>query len=93
VQILHIGPYADEVPTAARLHEFAAEKGFDITGVHHEIYLGDPNRSAPEKLRTILRYGVTKKREQKSTARPVKATRAKPDTCGACTVPKRPRKR
>lgn len=93
VQILHIGPYADEVPTATRLHEFAAEKKLDITGVHHEIYLGDPSRSAPEKLKTILRYGVTKRREQKSTARPVKTARMKPSTCSVCAVPKRPRTR
>lgn len=92
VQILHIGPYADEPPTAQRLHDFAAEKGVEITGPHHEIYLGDPNRSAPEKLRTILRYGVTKRRAQKSTATHVKAARSQ-EACSTCAAPKRSRKR
>lgn len=92
VQILQIGPYADEAPTAQRLHDFAAEKGLDITGTHHEIYLGDPNRSAPEKLRTILRYGVTRRREQKSTAKRVKAVRS-PEACATCAAPKKSRRR
>jgi hypothetical protein len=57
-QALHIGPYATEAPTIARLHEFIREQGFTFDGhrhKHHEIYLGDPRRSAPEKLRTIIR--------------------------------------
>ncbi|RYP88638.1 hypothetical protein EKO23_01750 [Nocardioides guangzhouensis] len=61
-QVLHLGPYADEGPTIARLHAFITEQGysFDLPGLrHHEIYLGDPRRSAPGKLRTIIRqpYG------------------------------------
>lgn len=62
VQIMHVGPYAEEPPTVARLLAFAGERGLDVTGRHHEIYLGDPNRSAPEKLKTVLRYGVTPSR-------------------------------
>jgi len=58
VQIMHIGPYANEAPTIARLHEFAREKGYSLRGKHHEIYLGDPRRTAPEKLRTIIRQPV-----------------------------------
>ena len=57
-QVLHVGPYATEGPTIARLHEFIREHGFTFDGhrhKHHEIYLGDPRRSAPEKLRTIIR--------------------------------------
>jgi hypothetical protein len=57
-QVLHVGPYATEAPTIARLHEFIREQGFTFDGhrhKHHEIYLGDPRRSAPEKLRTIIR--------------------------------------
>ena len=57
-QVLHIGPYAAEAPTIARLHSFIREHGFTFDGrrhKHHEIYLGDPRRSAPEKLRTIIR--------------------------------------
>ena len=60
VQILHVGPYADETPTVERLFAFAEENGYDITGDHHEIYLGDPNRADPSKLKTVLRYGVRK---------------------------------
>ena len=54
-QVLHVGPYATEGPTIARLHEFIREQGFDLRHKHHEIYVGDPRRSAPEKLRTIIR--------------------------------------
>ena len=58
VQILHIGPYAEETPTVNRLRSFAAEKGYEVLGPHHEIYLSDPGRTAPEKMKTILRYPV-----------------------------------
>jgi hypothetical protein len=57
-QVLHVGPYATEAPTIARLHEFIREQGLTFDSnrhKHHEIYLGDPRRSAPEKLRTIIR--------------------------------------
>ncbi len=54
-QIMHLGPYAAEAPTVARLHAFIQERGCGLRGRHHEIYLGDPNRSAPEKLKTIIR--------------------------------------
>lgn len=58
VQTLHIGPYATEPATLARLHGWAAENGYRLTGKHHEIYGGDPRRGDPEKLKTVLRYGV-----------------------------------
>lgn len=59
VQILHVGSYADEAPTIARLHnEFIPGNGLVENGDHHEIYLGDPRRTAPEKLRTVLRQPV-----------------------------------
>ena len=57
-QLLHIGPYAAEAPSIASLHEAIAEAGYRPRGRHHEIYLGDPRRSAPEKLRTIIRHPV-----------------------------------
>lgn len=57
-QVLHVGPCSAEGPTIAGLHTFIAEHGHGLTGKHHEIYLGDPRRSAPEKLRTILRQPV-----------------------------------
>jgi hypothetical protein len=57
-QVLHVGPYAAEGPTIARLHAAIAAAGYRPRGRHHEIYLGDPRRSAPERLRTILRHPV-----------------------------------
>jgi hypothetical protein len=57
-QIMHIGPYAAEGPTIERLHKFVAEQGYRLRGKHHEIYLGDPRRTAPEKLKTIVRHPV-----------------------------------
>ena len=57
-QVLHVGPYAAEAPTIARLHDFIRQQGFHFDGhrhKHHEIYLGDPRRAAPDKLRTIIR--------------------------------------
>ncbi|MFA5801986.1 MAG: GyrI-like domain-containing protein [Thermoleophilia bacterium] len=58
VQIMYIGPYSEEGPTIQMLHQFAADSGFKLAGKHHEIYLGDPRRSAPEKLKTIIRQPV-----------------------------------
>ena len=58
VQIMHIGPYAEEAPTIRRLHEFAAEGGYRLRDKHHEIYLGDPRRTAPERLKTVIRQPV-----------------------------------
>jgi hypothetical protein len=60
VQILHIGPYAAEGPTLERLHGYMAENGLAWNGKHHEIYLKDPNRTAPEKLQTVIRQPVKK---------------------------------
>jgi len=59
VQTLHIGSYDDEAPTLARLHqEFVPSNGLKETGHHHEIYLSDPRKVAPDKLKTILRQPV-----------------------------------
>ncbi len=55
VQIMHIGPYSAEKPTIDRLHAYIADNGYQPGGKHHEIYVGDPRRSAPEKLRTVIR--------------------------------------
>jgi hypothetical protein len=57
-QIMHIGPYAEERPTIERLQAGIQEAGLRPHGRHHEIYLGDPRRSAPDRLRTILRQPV-----------------------------------
>ncbi|WP_404313075.1 GyrI-like domain-containing protein [Agrococcus terreus] len=58
-QTLHVGPYDDEGPVLAELHDrFLPEHGLRPTGRHHEVYLGDARRTAPERLRTILRQPV-----------------------------------
>ncbi len=59
VQTLHVGPYDAEAETLERMHhEFMPAEGLRMTGKHHEIYLSDARRTAPEKLRTILRQPV-----------------------------------
>lgn len=55
VQILYTGPYAAEGPTILRLHEHVWEQGGELSGKHHEIYLSDPRRMVPEKLKTVIR--------------------------------------
>jgi hypothetical protein len=58
-QILHIGSYADEAPTLAKLHhEFMPDHGLTFNGDHHEIYLSDVRRTPPSKLKTVLRQPV-----------------------------------
>ena len=54
-QILHVGPYGAEAATIMRLHAFIQAKGLHLCGKHHEIYLSDPRRTTPGKLKTILR--------------------------------------
>ncbi len=58
-QIMHIGPFSTEAPTIARMHqEFIPANGCEPNGKHHEIYLSDPRRTMPEKLKTVLRQPV-----------------------------------
>jgi hypothetical protein len=57
-QIMHIGPYSDEPTTIARLQEAVADAGLTPRGVHHEIYIGDPQRAHPDRLKTLLRQDV-----------------------------------
>ena len=57
-QILHVGPYSAERPTIERLHAAVAAAGLRLRGRHHEIYLGDPRRTAPERYRTLIRHPV-----------------------------------
>ena len=65
VQCLHIGPYDDEPATVGRMHRFMEEQGYllDITDkrMHHEIYLSDARKTAPEKLKTVIRHPVRRK--------------------------------
>ncbi len=58
MQIMHLGPYADEPATVAKMDAFAAANGYHKYGDHHEIYLGDPMRADPTKLKTILRHAI-----------------------------------
>ena len=64
VQVMHIGPYATEPATIERMRAFAAENGYrdrvGPNGKHHEIYMGDPRKAAPEKLKTVLRHPLEK---------------------------------
>jgi hypothetical protein len=57
-QVLHRGPYSAEGPTIERLHGFIAEQGLRLRGKHHEIYLTDSTRTAPERLKTVIRQPV-----------------------------------
>jgi len=64
VQVMHIGPYATEPATVERMRTFAAENGYrdrvGPNGKHHEIYLGDPRKADPAKLKTVLRHPIEK---------------------------------
>jgi len=59
-QILHIGPFSEEAANIQKIHAFMKEQGYDFHGKHHEIYLSDPRRTAPEKLKTVIRQPVKK---------------------------------
>ena len=65
VQMLHVGPYAGEAVTLARMDAFIVDNGLvsELGDVrkHHEIYMGDPRKTAPERLKTILRHPVRQK--------------------------------
>lgn len=68
VQCMHIGPYDDEPATIQMMHDFAEEQGYvvDITDAryHHEIYLSDARKAAPERLKTVVRHPIRKKQEK-----------------------------
>jgi hypothetical protein len=58
-QVLHIGSYDDEAPVLHELHHtYLAAQGLRPSGLHHEVYLSDPRKTAPERLRTVLRQPV-----------------------------------
>jgi hypothetical protein len=58
VEAMHVGPYATEPETIAAMHALAESEHLVPAGPHHEIYLGDPQRTAPDRLRTVLRQPV-----------------------------------
>ncbi len=57
-QIMHIGPYSSEAPTIQKIHDYMKENGYTFAGKHHEIYLSDPRKTAPEKLKTVIRQPI-----------------------------------
>ena len=57
-QIMHIGPFAEEGPTIEKIHQYIKANGYELSAKHHEIYLSDFRRAAPEKMRTIIRQPV-----------------------------------
>jgi hypothetical protein len=65
VQVMHLGPYAAEPPTIKRLLEHAAEQGYTVLGPHHEIYLSDPTRIRPDRLKTVIRYPVARAKRRR----------------------------
>ena len=62
VQCMHTGPYDDEPATVEAMHEYATEQGYTLdfsdTRLHHEIYLSDPRKCVPEKLKTVIRHPI-----------------------------------
>lgn len=60
VQTMYLGAYSDEGATIVSMHAFIQEQGYILDGKHHEIYLGDPRRTPPEKLKTVIRQPVRK---------------------------------
>ncbi len=55
---MHVGLYSEEPRTLEKMDIFARENGYAMRREHHEIYMGDPRRAKPEKLRTILRHPI-----------------------------------
>lgn len=60
VQLVHVGPYKEEAPDILKMHAFVKDSGHRLRGKHHELYFGDPSRTKPEKLKTILRQPISK---------------------------------
>ena len=58
-QLMHIGPFSEEGPNIQRMHEFINNRGHKPRGKHHEIYLNDFRKAAPEKMKTILRQPMS----------------------------------
>ena len=66
VQVMHIGPYDDEPATIAAMEQYVVDNGYAIdlndNRRHHEIYLSDPRKTAPEKFKTVIRHPIRKSR-------------------------------
>lgn len=59
VQVMHTGPFSEEGPVIENMHQFAFDQGYELRGKHHEIYLSDFTRTAPEKLKTVIRQPIS----------------------------------
>lgn len=75
-QVLHLGPYEAERPTIAGLHRFIKDQGYLLAGRHHEIYLSQPGRGDPAKLKTVIRQPVRKAPRRAKPARKAPRTAA-----------------
>ena len=60
VTLLHIGPFSEEGPNIARMHAYGKDQGYELSGKHHEIYLTDLTKTAPERMKTVLRQPIRK---------------------------------
>ncbi len=58
VQIMHIGPYSTEQTSVKKMQEYATQNGYEMQHKHHEIYIGNPLRSDPARLKTVLRHPI-----------------------------------
>jgi hypothetical protein len=67
VEIMYIGRFDAEGPTIAKMHQFIEDSGWQLSGKHHEIYLSDFRRTAPEKLKTVIRQPFRKDKESRHT--------------------------
>ena len=59
VQVMHTGPFSEEGPVIENMHQYAFDQGYELRGKHHEIYLSDFTRTAPEKLKTVIRQPIS----------------------------------
>ena len=59
-QILYVGPFSEEGPTIESIHAYIKQNGYRVSGKHHEIYLSDITKTAPDKLKTIIRQPIAK---------------------------------
>ena len=75
-QTMHIGPYSAEAPTIRRLHDFIEESGYRRRGKHHEVYLSDPRRAAPEKMKTVIRQPMESSSKRKTKKSPGRSSGA-----------------
>jgi hypothetical protein len=76
VRTLHVGPFETEAETVARLHAFLRAGGYEPAGEHHEVYLRDLRRTAPERLRTVVGSSYQPDETSPGRCRPVRGHRA-----------------